>query len=338
MSTPLASKPDDEHDPNLIPEGPPEEEFWERYNKRLEFPISTVAAVLLHVMVVALLAVTFMYLMKNVDKSAVPVSLVPDMGGLDDEGTGQAGSGGANDPLKVGKANPFSQQDVLPSPQDLPAIRDMARQKLNLDDAGDTPISDFNAKSYAEVDKALLDKLMNPGVRKGDGPGQGTGSDNTKGAGPGGTGASSTRARSLRWVMRFSTSDGQDYVNQLASLGAVILVPLPPDYRECLYFTDLKNPSRRRKSTEDDLRQLAGQIKFIDTRPSSVGGVCAALGVTEPARSFWVFFPKGLEDQLAQKETGYRNRRAEDIEETIFRVITRGGGYEIVVDDQTPKR
>ena len=33
-------------DPTQLPEGPPEEEFWDRYNKRLEFPLSTIATVL----------------------------------------------------------------------------------------------------------------------------------------------------------------------------------------------------------------------------------------------------------------------------------------------------
>ncbi|MBN9517333.1 hypothetical protein J0H58_02255, partial [bacterium] len=83
---------------------------------------------------------------------------------------------------------------------------------------------------------------------------------------------------------------------------------------------------------------LSGQIKFSDTRPPSVAGVCGALGVSEPVRSFWAFFPRELEGELSRKELNYRNRRSEDIEETIFRVIVRGGSYEVVVVDQTAKR
>ena len=43
-------------------------------------------------------------------------------------------------------------------------------------------------------------------------------------------------------------------------------------------------------------------------------------------------------EELARKETNYRNRRAEDIEETIFRVVVRGGNYELIVDDQKVKK
>jgi hypothetical protein len=118
----------------------------------------------------------------------------------------------------------------------------------------------------------------------------------------------------------------------------VILVPMPPDFKQGLYFTNLKNLNDKKMSTDKDLSKLAGQIKFSDTRPDSVRAVCDVLGVKENVKSFWAFFPRGLEDELSKKETGYRNRRAEDIEETIFRVISKGGGYEIVVDDQRAKR
>jgi hypothetical protein len=327
-------------DPTAIPDGPPEEEFWERYNKRLEFPLSTVSAVFLHVLVAAFLIVTFTVLMKKTDKSGVPVSLVPDMGGLDDEGTGSAGSGGVQDPLKEGKVSSLEEQlKVLPDPSKLPEIKQDLRDSLKYDTEGNIPVSDFNAPAYAAVDRTLRDKLLGIGAKKGTGPGAGTGDDGTKGAGPGGTGANSTRARSLRWVMRFRTNSGDDYVNQLAAMGAVILVPLPStDNKRCLYFTNLRNPGESRMATDDDLRKLTGQIKFSDTRPESVRSVCEVLGVKESARSFWAFFPKNMEEEVSRKEIGYRNRRPEQIEETIFRVIVRGGTYEIVVDDQTPKR
>ena len=67
-------------------------------------------------------------------------------------------------------------------------------------------------------------------------------------------------------------------------------------------------------------------------------GVAGAVGLDFTPRTFWAFFPKSLEDELARKETGYRNKRADDIEETIFRVTVRGGRFELVVDEQKMKR
>lgn len=328
-------------DPDRDPDGPPEEEFWEKYNKRLEFPFAAVGAILIHVAVAALLIFVLVKLMnKDGDRSAVPLTLVPDMAGVDEAGGGQAGSGGVQDPTKQNDPNPWKNEpDVLPDPAQLAQIKDTIRDQLKLEDVdGNIPISDANAAQYRSVDDELARKFL--GVnRKGAGPGKGTGDDGSAGTGPGGTGAESTRAKSLRWVLRFRTASGEDYLAQLAAMRAVILVPLPPENKKCLYFTDLRNPrGTGRIATEADERSLSGQIKFGDTRPDSVRGVCDALGVRENAKSFWAFFPKEVESELSKKEIGYRNRRPENIEETVFRVIVKGGSYEAVVDDQTPKR
>jgi len=321
--------------------GPPEEEFWERYNRRLEFPLSTVAAVLLHVLIaVVIIRVLLVLAASAPDRSSVDIKMVPEMGGLDDDGGGMAGSGGAPDPLAKGENDPWkANAAVLPDASTLPKVQEDLRKAINLDEPGvDAQVSAANAAQYEAVDVELKKKLLGIGVKKGSGAEGGKGFDGSKGTGPGGAGANSSRARSLRWVMRFSTADGQDYVAQLAAMGAVILVPLPPENKDCLYFADLKNRDNRKMATAADINALAGQIKFSDTRAESVRGVCDALGVREAARSFWAFFPRGLEDELSRKETNYRNRKAEDIEETVYRVIARGGTYEIIVDDQTPKR
>ncbi len=81
---------------------------------------------------------------------------------------------------------------------------------------------------------------------------------------------------------------------------------------------------------------LGGLITFTRFLRSEVLEV---LGVNPPnAKAFWAFFPSNLEEELARKEKGYRNRRPEDIEETIFRVTVRGGQFTIEVDDQVAKK
>jgi len=333
-----AAQPSRRADPDREFRGPPEEEFWERYNRRLEFPLATVAAVLLHVAVAA----GFTFLLVKVmgggpDKSDMPVNLVQVEGGVDDDGAGADGSS-KGDPHKDTDTDPFQHaKTLLPTPETLARAKEDIR-RIALDDPNGTmAISPSNAANFTQIDDSLKKLLLGQG-RKGDVAGDGKGSDGSKGTGPGGSGADSTRARSLRWVLRFKTNDGGDYVKQLAAMGASILVPLPPENKDCLFFSDLRNPGNRKTATDDDLRRLSGQIKFSDTRPASVQRVCSALGVRESARSFWAFFPRTLEDELSRKELAHRNRRSEDIEETIFSVIIRDGSYHVVVVAQTPKR
>ncbi len=306
--------------------GPPEEDpFWERYNRRLEFPLAAVGAILAHVLVAAFLIMLFLGIIGGSDdKGGVPVQLVE--GGMDDSGEGSAGSGGIEEPL------------LKPNPEDI------FKQFEPASTVPDLPM--------AQPDPSTLPELTDPttglpvpkntkpptGAEKGAGPGQGRGFDGTPGKGPGGGGADSTRARSLRWILRFKTRSGEDYVEQIAAMGGVILVPITPDNKKCILVEDLRNPSGKRMATDDDMRKLSGRLKFNDNRPESVKAVLETLGVRENARTFWVLFPKNLEDELAKKETGYRGRRAEDIEETIFSVTVRGGGYEFVVVDQSIKK
>ncbi|HEX4611036.1 MAG TPA: hypothetical protein VH092_22790 [Urbifossiella sp.] len=326
-------------DPDRGIPGSPGEEFWDRYNRRHEFSLSTVAAVFFHVAIGALLVVILARLMdKPGDHAAVPVKIIEVDFGTDDGGQGSVKSGQNPDPLKAPAADPFQHgKALLPTPEKLPTVGDVDLKIDFNDPAVGLPPARPSTADFARQDKSL-EEMQRAGGQKGNGPGDGKGADGSKGSGPGGTGADSSRARSLRWVLRFQTADGGDYLQQLAAMGATILVPLPPGNKNCLYFEDLRDLTKRRMVTDDDMKRLVDQIKFSDTRPASVAGVCSALGVREPARSFWAFFPRTLEDELARKETNYRNRRAEDIEETIFRVVVRGEKYEVVVHEQRANR
>lgn len=316
-------------------EGPPEEEFWEKYNGRLEFPLGTVASVFLHILVFAVVVFGLFGLMNDEDRTNPPLQLLQ-VGGLDDFGEGSAGSGG-DDADRELNVDPYSGvRETFATPQAL-ADAKAELQKIALDDpTGKTPIAPPNVAAYEKLDKTLREKLL--GGRKGSGNQAGKGDDGTAGAGPGGTGADSTRARGLRWVLRFRITGGRDYLDQLRAMGAEILVPLPPDNKKCLIIRDLASPSPA-TATDADLNRLAGKIQFSDNRAQPVREVLEALRVNPPtAKAFWAFFPKDVEEQLARKEKGYRNRRAEDIEETVFQVTIRGGSFEMVVVDQVIKK
>ena len=115
-------------------------------------------------------------------------------------------------------------------------------------------------------------------------------------------------------------------------------MPLSADNKNAIIFTDLKNLSKRRPATDDDLKRLAGLVRFYDSREDSVRGVVAELKPGGKPTSFFAFFPKPVENELSRKELGYRNRRLENIEETIFRIRVRDGNVQIEVVDQTLKR
>ena len=335
---PAPTPPEDEPLP-LAVESLPDEDVWERYNKRMEFPLAAVATVLLHVLVGAVLVFVLFGLMnQGEDRSNPPLQLVS-VTGLDEAGDGATGSGGTADPDLVRDVDPFRNvKSILPTNE---AIADakVNIQKLILPDAsGKLPIATPNAAALSQLDESIRKKLLGVGGQKGDGNQAGSGSDGTPGAGPGGT-ADSTRARGLRWVLRFKVAGGRDYLDQLKAMGAEILIPLPPDGKKCILIRDLKNPAQK-VADDADFKELAGKIQFSDARRDQVREVAAELGVntTPPPKTFWAFFPKELEEELARKETSYRNRRAEDIAETIFRVTVRGGSYELIVDEQVVKR
>jgi hypothetical protein len=145
------------------------------------------------------------------------------------------------------------------------------------------------------------------------------------------------KARGLRWVIRFQVADGKDYVRQLRLLEAEVLIPLSPDGKESLLVTDLAEPARARQPTDADIKRLGEKLKFSDARAGTAAQVAEALGIEKKPKQFLAFFPKSVEEELARKETSYRNRRSEDIEETVFRVVIRGGKYEVLVVEQRVK-
>jgi len=330
---------DPRHDPRNSDtgpiEGPPEEAFWEKYNKRLEFPLSTVGSVFIHVVIGWLLIYVITTLMNSGDRSDVPIKLAS-IGGLDDFGDGSPGSGGIEDPIQEADANPLKAAvESLPDPTRLPEVKEDIQKSLRLiDPTGNLPITAENAAALAQLDKSIRDKLL--GARRGSGSEAGRGNDGSKGTGPGGTGANSTLGRGLRWTLRFRITSGRDYLEQLRTLGAKLLIPIPGT-AQCVVIEDLGNPRQRKTIGQAEL-DLYGGLRFSDPRRDVVGSLARTLELDFNPTVFFAVFSKEFEEDLAAKETAYRNRRPEDIEVTVFRVTVRGGSYHVVVDEQQVKR
>jgi hypothetical protein len=305
-------------------QSPPAEPFWQKYSNRHEFPLSTVGAVLVHVVAAAFIVyVLFGFANQGTDRAAVPMKLVE---GDDNDGEGTT-TPGCQDTQIRGESNPFPKHDTASTPDlmalpiptptlpTLPVIPDP-----NRDGAAVAAASPFSKSAKA-------DAKGTPGATRGVGDGKGPAGD-----------ANSTGARTQRWILRFRTSDGKDYINQLAALGATVVVPVSADNKQLLYFPDLKDTKLSRAPTAADTRLIAGQVKFSDERKESVAGVVAALKLDFAPKMFWASFPKAVEDELDRKERGYRNRIPENIETTVFDVRVADGKYTLTVIEQNVKR
>jgi hypothetical protein len=111
-------------------EGPHEESFDEKYNKRLEFPLSLVSAILIHVLVGAVLVFVLFYLMGiGGDPSGVPVKLV-NLEGMDEAGAGAVGSGGKEEPLFKAEVDLAFGPKSLVVPSKLPDVKINPQQPM----------------------------------------------------------------------------------------------------------------------------------------------------------------------------------------------------------------
>jgi hypothetical protein len=146
----------------------------------------------------------------------------------------------------------------------------------------------------------------------------------------GGSGAGSGRAgRAARWVMQFNTSNPGEYLSQLGGLGAEIAFPQRGD--SYLYFSNLGgSPTSSTRNLSQEKR-----IYWMDQDPRSYNSVAAQLGIASPPMMI-AFLPLALEDKLLKLEKAYKGVQDEDqIQQTIFECVRRGGGYDVLVVDQT---
>lgn len=326
---------DDLFDPSELVEDedtdePGEATFWQAYNRNLEFPIAGLLSVFAHLLVVAgLVLVILLAMSRSKDTSPVPISLVDS--GLDDSGRGNPNDGGDPIPITNGDNNPTqADMDNLPSIDEMPEIKERIEKDISLDpELADVKIPDDKVAPLAGLAQELQNKLAQVGQRKGAG---GVGA-----TGVGGTGSDSTRARSLRWVLRFRITTGREYLNQLAGMGAVVVIPIPPVNKSAYVFKDLSGNGKGEMMADGEWMQLAQKVQFCDYKRDVVQQVVKELKAPVEAHAFWAFFPKDWEDRLATMERNHQNRRSEDIQETVFQVILRNGKYDLEVVRQTLK-
>ena len=315
---------------DLEPDGVLEQPFWERYNSRLEMPISITLAVLMPVLLVALV-IFFSFLLPS-GKNNTPVAITY-LDGEDDKGLGSAGSGGEENPQALGEAPRQSDLDRLPQEIPLDKVKEEIAAAVRVDGVTDVDISDTTARAIGTLHEEIRNKIS--GQKKGSGK-TGTGGNEGTGSGVGGTGADSTRARALRWVIKFDTRSGRDYLDQIAGLKGEVLLQVNNDNKRLYLF---KNPRSTDKviASDSDIERISGMLRFEDIRIQSVEAVAEALNLGYTPPMFIVFFPKELEKKLDTLERQYQNKDPKEIRETVYKVVRRGGEYDLTVVNQILK-
>lgn len=330
---------------------PPEEKFWKRYSPHHEAPLSGFTSFMLHVSIVGIVALAAFWLNRSMKEREQPLPVTPIEIGEAGGGGGNPNAGEENDV----KANRKETATDTPTEQRNP-IAVLPKEKLT--DVKPDPLEskDFRAddgrliadaseqlQKLDRMDKDLRQKLMEGLASKEqrskgvDGSGTGGGKDKGHGAGDGdgsgpGSGTISTRQkRVLRWSLMFNTSNGDDYRKQLAGLGAILAIPSGAgEYR---IIRNL-NQTPVDGSVEDVSK--INRIFWVDDKQDSVRDLATALGLRPIPPHIVAFFPVDLEKELLQKEAAYKGRKENQIQETRFDVVRRGGGYSVVVRGQTP--
>lgn len=315
---------------DLEPDGVLEQPFWERYNSRLEVPISISLAILIPVAIAALV-IFFNFLLPE-GRNTNPVAMTY-LDGEDDRGIGSPGSGGEFE-SKLGEAPSVADMLQPPSDAEISKVKEEIAAQIRIEGVTDVDVSDATAAAIGTLNEDLRKKIA--GVRKGSGK-PGSGGHEGTGTGVGGTGADSTRARALRWVIKFDTRSGHDYVEQIAGLGGVLLLQHRDDNSKLYIWRDPRRHSDRKTATDADLHELGGWLRFEDIRRQSVEAVADAFNLGYVPPMFLVYFNKELEKKLDTLERQYQNRDPREIRETVYRVVRRGGSFDLIVINQILK-
>lgn len=146
------------------------------------------------------------------------------------------------------------------------------------------------------------------------------------GYGPGDGGVS----REQRWSIVYR--DGQtaeEYARQLDALGVELAVVTGPNQLTYVSNFSSPQPTRRYGSGQKDNR-----LYFLwqgSGRKDSDLSLLKKAGLTPGDSPVLQFYPRGVEERLAQLEVNYRGRQPAEIRVTRFQVVPGKGGYDFKV-------
>lgn len=314
---------------------PPAEQFWKKYSPHFEFPLSSVGSIALHVAVFVGLFLLLRYVVTGEDKTPAKIQpvVIGDIGAVGDSDGGASGMLGGGTPQD--RAEQFDEPEVPFVPEEvlMAARAELVEWIPDFKEAPDS-VNDL-AKTDAFRKFANQGKEWRDALGEGLGEQGGVGNANEPGVGDGAGGDNpnpgETARRMMRWTLNFRTTSGDDYLGQLAAMDAILWIPIPPEGPDNGWIIrDLENRDERE---EGPINQFP-MMSFYDDRRESVTEVARTLGLSFVPSRFYAFFPKEMENRLAELEKAYRNRKESEILSTTFSVVIRGGRPQIAVQSQ----
>jgi hypothetical protein len=137
--------------------------------------------------------------------------------------------------------------------------------------------------------------------------------------------------RQLRWRLLFDTHNPDDYLQQLQALGATLAFPQKEGEPYLVVRDLLLRPVTAKPEKPEDLTK-ADRLFWVDSDARSVEGLVKALGLQLPTPTVVsALFDDQLERRLRALERQRYAGAEEDIDQTTFRLVRRGGGYELQV-------
>lgn len=280
---------------------------------------------------VVLVAVVSMWLATRIPKSesrAVPVELVESPGGFEDGVAGETLRIDSPLPERADATLAEVESDKVEVAASLDAVIETATEAVSLDATGSESFSDSGG---AQLGGGATAAAVTLGTRNAGKPGSAKGTGGRPlgfGSGTGGF------PREMRWHIRYGDlSTSAEYARQLdffkIELGAIVGT-------ELIYISNLSAaaPNVRRVPSGQDEKRLYMTWKGGDRKK-------ADLELFQKARievgngMLFQFYPKDVEETLAQIEFAYRKRKAAEIRRTYFVVEKAGNGYQFSVTQQT---
>ncbi|MFO0957236.1 MAG: hypothetical protein U0800_07175 [Isosphaeraceae bacterium] len=245
----------------------------------------------------------------------------PGGGGIPDGAAGETGDAG---PADASVAEAASNGDVEPSDFQEPSFQQVASATLDMT----APVNDADSTDASEIGTPASGSLTAATSRSRVGLSSGR-----PGMGNGGYGDGGVR-REQRWSVVYNPGQTLDeYARQLDAFGVEIGVIQNNAMRYVSKFSGGSPASRFGQHSSDNRLFFVWQS---NTRKGSDVELLRRAGVEVGESPIFHFYPKPVEERLAQYEARYKGRQPIEIRATRFSVVSKGGTYDFAVLSQDP--